>query len=170
MIPCIIFDIDGTLANNQERLHYLDEDPKNWEKYHAEVHKDKPIEPLCHLVRFLELSPVRQGSPLLYVTGRPEITRTVTIQWLFKHIYEPMGVLKSYDLQGRARMKNMIDSVLYMRPSGDHRPDVEIKQMLLAAIRSEGLEPLFVVEDCQHVVDMWKEAGIICLQIKKGDF
>ena len=170
MIPCIVFDIDGTLANNQERLHYLDEDPKNWEKYHAEVHKDKPIEPLCHLIRFLELSPIRQGCPILYMTGRPEATRTATIQWLFKHIYEPMGVLKSYDLQGRARMKGMIDSVLYMRPNEDRRPDVEVKQMLLAALRSEGMEPLLAIEDRRRVVEMWRTEGILCLQAAEGDF
>lgn len=170
MLPCIIFDIDGTLANNQQRLCYLEEDPKNWKAYHAGAHRDRPIDPLCHLVRFLELSPVRQGCPILYMTGRPESSRTVTIQWLFKHIYEPMGVLKFYDLQGRARMKNMIDSVLYMRPDGDHRPDTEVKQALLDTIHSENLHPLFVVEDRKRVVEMWRAKGILCLQAAEGDF
>ena len=42
----IIFDIDGTLANNEHRQHFLIEETKNWEEFFRNMSKDSPIEPI----------------------------------------------------------------------------------------------------------------------------
>ena len=36
----IIFDIDGTLANNENRQHFLVEQTKNWEEFFSNMRKE----------------------------------------------------------------------------------------------------------------------------------
>jgi hydroxymethylpyrimidine pyrophosphatase-like HAD family hydrolase len=31
--PMVVFDIDGTLADNEHRVHYLHNHPKNWDAF-----------------------------------------------------------------------------------------------------------------------------------------
>ena len=57
-----------------------------------------------------------------------------------------------------------------MRGDKDSRPDSEVKQDILKQLKDEGKEILFVVDDRQSVVDMWRTSGITCLQCKKGDY
>ena len=57
-----------------------------------------------------------------------------------------------------------------MRGDKDNRPDSEIKQDILKQLQKEGKEILFVVDDRQSVVDMWRANGITCLQCKKGNY
>ena len=43
MHKAVIFDIDGTLADSQHRLQYLEQQPKQWDKFFSESIKDKYI-------------------------------------------------------------------------------------------------------------------------------
>ena len=74
----IIFDIDDTLSIVGDRQKYLKREPKDWDRFFMNCHKDKPNWPIVNLCRILQLS----GIPVIFVTGRAEISRTKTQQWL----------------------------------------------------------------------------------------
>ncbi len=57
---------------------------------------------------------------------------------------------------------------LRLRKSGDRRIDVIVKREMLAGI--DETKVLFVVEDRNRVVEMWREEGLVCLQCAPGEF
>jgi hypothetical protein len=59
---------------------------------------------------------------------------------------------------------------LYMRSDNDYRADFIVKEELLAQLRADGYNPVMAFDDRQQVVDMWRENGLICAQVAKGDF
>lgn len=159
MKQVIIFDIDGTLANNQHRQHYLTGEKKDWDKFYSEMDKDTPNEPvvfLCNLITaYLCCYTNYSNLKLIICTGRPENYRKQTEEWLHQ-------VINSHGYHFVWK--------LIMRPEGDHRPDYQVKQEMLDALKTDGYEILFTVEDRKQVVDMWRANGITCLQCAEGDF
>lgn len=146
MRSCYIFDIDGTLSNNDHRTHHLLKQPKDWEAYHALVAHDTPHEHICELAIALS-----KTMPIIYCSGRHDGQRRVTENWLM-----------TYAVPGHFG--------LYMRKEGDHRPDHIIKRELLDQIRADGFDPIMAFDDRNQVVDMWREAGIPCAQVAPGNF
>jgi hypothetical protein len=57
-----------------------------------------------------------------------------------------------------------------MRSDNDYRADFIVKEELLAQLRADGYNPVMAFDDRQQVVDMWRENGLICAQVAKGDF
>ena len=43
MKPCIIVDVDGTVADLTHRLHYVTNGNKNWKRFFRDVYMDSPI-------------------------------------------------------------------------------------------------------------------------------
>lgn len=149
MTPAIIWDIDGTLANGDHRIHLIRQEPKRWDEYFSLCDDDKPISHMIDILRSLE----RDFIPV-FATGRPERTRTETTWWLVSH-----GAAT-----GRYPLR------LYMRADGDHRNDDELKIEMLAKIRADGFNPVMVFEDRARVVKAWRAAGMPCAQVAEGDF
>lgn len=145
----IIFDIDGTLADCSHRLHWIQSKPKNWNAFFAGMALDAPIEPTITIAQSL----FNSDNNLIFCTGRPISHYGITQAWLEKHVGDWT-----------------LACPLYMRPSGDHRPDYEIKALLAAKMLADGLNPKVAFEDRQQVVDMWRRSGIICYQVGNGDF
>lgn len=146
---CIIYDIDGTIANGDHRLHLIKTAPKQWDAYFDLCAGDAPIAHMIDLVRALDRDFVS-----VFATGRAERCRRQTESWLIEH--------RAYT--GRYPLR------LYMRADGDHRNDDILKIEMLARIRADGLEPVMVFEDRKRVVDAWRAAGIPCAQVAEGDF
>lgn len=165
MRQAIIFDIDGTLADASHRLSFIQGNPKNWAAFFDSVPDDEPITPLVtlcgHLV-MLHASATNLGVlppfEVVFCTGRPDTHRGETEAWLRKHL--PYGLLDSEKFPIR----------LFMRKSGDFRPDTEVKKDTIELLRATGLEPYVVFEDRKRVVDMWRQNGIMCLQVADGDY
>jgi predicted kinase len=137
---CVIFDIDGTLADCTHRLHFVKHGKRDWDGFFAAMGADGVIEP----VRELLWAVARGDLPIVICTGRPEKYRGVTQNWLGRN-----GI--GYDL-------------LYMRPDGDFRADHIVKKQILDGMRADGFDPFLVIDDRQSVVDMWRENGLVCLQ------
>ena len=71
----VICDIDGTIANNDHRQHFL-EGKKDWDGFFSDLINDKPIHEIIKKVRHLE----SQGNKIIFLSGRPEKTRKETIE------------------------------------------------------------------------------------------
>jgi hypothetical protein len=146
-LPWVIFDMDGTLANIDHRIHLIKKKPKNWDKSHDMMVDDI----LEEKVKFLADACFDSGMNIAIVTGRPEKCRIVTSEWLYNH-----GIM--YD-------------ELHMRPDDDFTPDWEIKEKILIDNFLECNRNIyFVVDDRDCVVAMWRQHGLTCFQCKKGDY
>jgi hypothetical protein len=144
MTDCVIFDIDGTLADVRHRLHYVSHGGKDWPGFFAMMGDDPVHQPVARLLRL-----VHAELPVVLCSGRPEDYRDATERWLSRH--------------------GLPYARLYMRAKGDFRQDAVIKRQILAGIREDGFEPILVVDDRQQVVDMWREEGLTCLQVAPDD-
>lgn len=152
----IIFDIDGTLADVAHRRHHVASKPKNWPAFFAAMDKDPPVK---NVVEFCQQVLRRMVCKVVYCSGRGEEYRTVTEAWLREHVYK--GLFSNWDTAA-------ID--LRMRPAKDSRDDRIIKREMLDALRAEGHDIWFAVDDRQRVVDMWRENGVTVFQCAPGDF
>jgi len=151
-MKCVIFDIDGTLADVNHRLHYLDDSSldrnQQWNAFFGDQHLDTPIEPIVWLnQRLMKASCYGSADDhfkILVVSARPDDYKNVTRTWLYDNAVE------YHDL--------------YMRKSSDTRPDAIVKAEILQQILENGYEPFLVIDDRQSVVDMWRSFGITTLQ------
>jgi phosphoglycolate phosphatase-like HAD superfamily hydrolase len=147
----IVFDIDGTLANCDHRLHHIKEKPKNWKAFFEEAKNDTPIPAMVELFRTLYSGWATDGvtrHTILAVTGRPESIRYDTGKWL---------------------ADNHCDvNKLYMRKNKDYRPDYVVKEEILDQIIAEyGQKPDMVFEDRKQVIDMWRRRGVFVVDVNQ---
>lgn len=59
---------------------------------------------------------------------------------------------------------------LHMRAEGDVRKDSIVKRELFDAHVRGRWNVAFVLDDRNQVVDMWRDLGLVCLQVAPGDF
>ena len=140
----VIFDIDGTLADVSERIHYLKRKLKNWDAFFQGMAQDKAIPSMVRLCNILYAS----GIQIILCSGRNEQDRQEMITWLAQQ-----GV-PYHDL--------------LLRNDKDRRSDTVVKREILATIDKNRV--LFVVEDRSRVVEMWRSEGVVCLQCAPGEF
>jgi hypothetical protein len=143
--PCVIMDLDGTLANADHRLHLLPQNGGSWRAFFEAAEADTPIHEIVMVNNLL-----CNELPVFIVTGRSAVDEAMTVAWLRQH-----GV--SYDK-------------LYMRGADDRREDWAVKREILEEIRASGFEPILAFEDRKKVVAMWREEGVRCLQVCEGDY
>lgn len=147
MRKAVIFDIDGTLANNDHRRHLVEGAPtKDWEKFFSLMHLDEPKEHVRYLFNSFP------GKAIFMVTGRFEKYRHITMDWLVRHKFDAYY------------------SSLYMRPDGDFRPDVEFKRGVYERDIKPHFDVTLVLEDRTSVVKMWRSLGLECWQVAEGEF
>lgn len=139
----VIFDLCGTLADITHRLPEIKEG-----KYFDSMEKIPDDKLKVDIFSLYEIC-VDSFCRIAIVTGRDEKFRHHTKAWLKKH--------------------GITYSELHMRPADDNRSDDEIKQEIyLSHFKSRRV--LFVVDDRQGVVDMWRKHGLTCLQCQEGDY
>lgn len=135
-MDCVICDIDGTVADNRHRLHFLDERPRNWKAFFDAIPGDEPRMPAILVCRGL----TEIGIPIIFCSGRPESHRKQTEDQL-------SSFMLKYDR-------------LFMRKKGDGRKDQFVKKDMLDEIRELGYNPLFSIDDRPTVINMWKSNGV----------
>ena len=137
----IICDIDGTLASMVNR------GPFEWKK----VGQDEPIVPIINVLKhYWSEDPGSKDPTIILFSGRDSSCRNETVEWLRKYDIK-------YDF-------------LYMRSEGDMRKDAIVKRELFDAHVRGVYNVLFVLDDRNQVVDMWRNLGLTCLQVAPGDF
>lgn len=139
----VIVDIDGTIADVRHRLHHIDgSGKKDWKSFFEGMDRDVPIDGILEYVHKLALY-----HRILIVTGRPAKYRARTEKWLHKYRvpYEK----------------------LYMRRTGDHRPDYESKSAVLDDVPPKQI--VLAIDDRPPVCDMWEQHGIKCVRINSAE-
>ena len=116
-------------------------DPKN-------IDLDIPNIPVVTMAQLLK----SQGYTIVIFSGRSKRTKDATKDWL-----------KKYDVPY---------DVLKMRPTGNdwhYMADNKLKQHWLDDLDIKD-DVFAVFDDRQQVVDMWRDNGLTCFQVAKGDF
>ena len=103
MSNIILCDIDGTIANNDHRQHYL-EGKKDWDGFFSELVNDLPIYEIIDQI----IEEQSKGREIIFLTGRPERYRYSCTLWLKEY----------FDF----------DFKLLMRKDNDQRHKLEIKK------------------------------------------
>ena len=150
-----IFDLDGTLADIEHRRPLLeDKTNKNrWLEFFDACDKDKPNFPVIKTLNSLVL----QGNEVWIWSGRSDKAKEKTVTWLKEHCFT-----FSFSFNNIA---------LKMRQAGDFTPDNILKKQWLDEMSPEDRQRLVAVfDDRQRLVDMWRDNGIACFQVAKGDF
>jgi len=144
----IIVDLDGTIANNDHRQHYIltKDGKKDWDSFNRNHYKDQPNHWCVHLMIAMQL----QGYNILIVSGRSDEFFAGTQTWL-----ERSGI--PFDR-------------LLMRKKDDHRKDFEIKSDIYINDIFPHFEIEFCIDDRKQVVDFWRSIGLVCLQCADGNF
>lgn len=146
----IIVDLDGTLALNKHRSHFIDRSngkKADWVSYFEACDKDTPHVSVIKSVNALKL----QGYRVHIFSARGDIVKDKTIRWLSEH-----GVL--YD-------------DLTMREMDTFTPDEILKRFWLLDLYPNYKEDvLCVFDDRDKVVKMWRSLGLTCFQVAEGDF
>lgn len=141
-MPAIIVDIDGTLALKRHRDIYDG----------SRCAEDEPNRDVVMLVSDWAASHENSGE-IIFVSGRSAEWRDETADWICKN-------LAMFDVRWS----------LFMRPRGDNRPDDVVKKEIYDAHIRDVYNVLFVLDDRDSVVRMWRDQGLTCLQVWWGAF
>jgi phosphoglycolate phosphatase-like HAD superfamily hydrolase len=126
-----IFDIDGVVADVRHRLHHL-EGRRSWTGFFREAHLDPLLAEGARLVADLA-----REHEIVWVTGRPEWLREVTVDWLADH--------------------GLPGTELHLRPADDYRPAPRYKLDVLRGLRRRGIAA--VIDDDDEVIQAALDAG-----------
>jgi len=146
---CIVCDLDGTLADNSHRTVHLKKKPKDWNSYKQNMIDDKPINEVIDIV----LTYMMKGTPIILATGREESHRVTTETWLYKEVFDLEEGFCDY-------------TKMYMRKTGDYRPDTVVKKEMLDKIREE-YNILFWIDDRPSVIKMLRENKVFVLDVRQ---
>jgi phosphoglycolate phosphatase-like HAD superfamily hydrolase len=136
----ILVDLDGTVADDEWRLHYRQQ---GWDAYHKQGDRDQPIHDMVTLLRGLNTTFILVG-----LTSRPEKFRQLTTRWC---------VLNDIPL----------DEIL-MRPHDCYLPSPECKVLCMRERFGErwAEEVLFIIDDRDDVAHAFALHGVSTLTIK----
>ena len=132
----ILVDLDGTLALRQGRSPY------DWDS----VLDDDVNDAVVAVVRAV----ADAGYAIVVVSGRDEVCRDSSVQWLDQYLSRPYALL--------------------MRAHGDNRRDEVVKSEMWQAVQAQGYDVRMAFDDRNRCVDLWRSLGIPTFQVAEGDF
>ena len=142
----VIFDLDGTLADISHRLHFIQQEKKDWDSFFDACKDDKPIIQTIDVARAL----YEAGFVIEIWSGRSMRVRRETEDWL--------------------KRNNVRFHLMRLRSETDRRSDVILKEDWLHSLIYRISWPTLVFEDRTRVVEMWRKNGVKCFQVDSGDY
>lgn len=118
----------------------------NANPYNRDWSRDQINYPILKILQLFNES----GCDILITSGRTEVAIKATEEWLFDN--------------------GITYTKLFMRPESDNRKDSIFKKELYEREILGKYNILFVIDDRDQVVDMWRCLGLTCLQVDYGDF
>ena len=140
----VIFDLDGTLADIKHRRHFVEGDNNDWDSFYKECVNDSPKPQTIDMFNLLQSA----GHTMVICSGRSDVVRKETYQWLRKNNIKP--------------------DILFMREDGDFTADDRLKKNWLKVMNKSDIYCVF--DDRDRVVKMWRKEGLTCLQVDEGNF
>lgn len=137
----VVFDLDGTLANIEHRVHFVRNGRRDYDDFFAACINDAPNEPVVKSF----FAHLEAGHRVEIWSARSDKVRAETEAWLGS-----VGIPSRY--------------LVNMRQDGDQMRDVELKRAWLHALHPDE-RPDLVYDDRQSVVDMWRAEGLACFQV-----
>lgn len=130
MKKIILCDIDGTIANNDHRQHFL-EGKKDWDGFFDSLNMDKPIYKIINKV----IEEHKNNKKIIFLTGRPERYRLSTTEWLQNYFN--------------------FEITMFMRSDDDKRDKLSIKKELFENnFKKEEID--YIIENDIALIEMWK--------------
>ena len=142
-MKCVIFDIDGTLANCEHRTHFISK--KDWNSFYNSCFEDAVIEQVCFLI-----DKFKNDFKIILLTGRPESNLNLTIEWLNKN--------------------NIYFDEIIMRKNKDFRKSPLFKQENIINLINEGYEIFCAFEDRLDCVEMYKNMGVFVFNVANNQY
>jgi len=142
-MKCVIFDIDGTLANCEHRTHFILK--KDWNSFYNSCSDDTVIEQVCFLI-----DKFKNDFKIILLTGRPESNLNLTIEWLNKN--------------------NIYFDEIIMRKNKDFRKSPLFKQENIINLINEGYEIFCAFEDRFDCVEMYKNMGVFVFNVANNQY
>jgi len=142
MLPtAIIIDLDGTLIDTKVKVSEKDYENINWEKFHSDNYSSQIFDWCKRLVNLYS-----DRYDILFVTSRDnsELSRTLTLDWLEKEL-------------------PCVDFFLYMRKSGDLRPDHIVKKEIYNNQIKDSYFVELAIDDKISNCEMWESIGVKAL-------
>lgn len=139
----VICDIDGTIADNSHRQHYL-EGKRDWKSFFEGIENDKPILKILKKIEYL----YQDGFQIIFVTGRPEEYRELTQKWLKKYLN--------------------VNFSLFMRKNNDRRDKVQIKKEIFEK-NIKGLNIFLVFENDETLCNLWASFGLEVFKVDESN-
>lgn len=134
-LPAVaVFDIDGVLADVRHRLHHVETKPKDWPAFFGAMADDAALPDGVALAR----EHADAGHAIVYLTGRNESYRQITMAWFAEH--------------------GLPEGRLVMRRDDDRRPARFFKPQAIARI-ARGATVVAVVDDDAAVVEALRRDG-----------
>lgn len=99
----VLFDLDGTIADNAHRLHYFDRADMNWDEYEEQCTYDQPFPSTIEMMKALKFV----NKQVWIWTGRSDHVLSQTQTWLHRY--------------------NVPYDQLIMRPKEDSTPNAMLK-------------------------------------------
>lgn len=121
--------------------HMRGRSPYDWHR----VGEDAPDKNVIELLKSL-----KDSYEIILFSGRNNRSEKETVDWLNEN--------------------DIPYNQLYMRQDGDSRADSVVKQEMYESKVKGKFNVISVFDDRDQVVDMWRENGLKCLQVERGDF
>lgn len=135
----ILCDIDGTVANNDHRQHFL-EGKKDWDGFFNALDKDQPIYPIIDKI----IEENKSGKEIIFLTGRPERYKDLTKTWLKKYF--------TFDIR------------ILMRGDNDQRNKIITKkEIFIANFKRNEID--LVIDNDEELIKMWESFGLSTLKV-----
>ena len=141
----VVFDLDGTLALNEHRQHFVNRESgkKDWKSFFAACDKDDLFWQVARVLQVLDAT----GNRVEIWSGRSAEVLDKTLAWLGENGLAHVPI--------RCRNEN------------DFTPDHELKKSWLDECSQK---PDLVFDDRASVVAMWRANGVACAQVAEGNF
>tara|TARA_B100001057_G_C22857721_1_gene953312 strand:+ start:183 stop:608 length:426 start_codon:yes stop_codon:yes gene_type:complete len=141
MKKIILCDIDGTIANNDHRQHFL-QGKKDWDGFFSELKNDLPIKKIINQIIDLQ----SKGKKIIFITGRPERYRHSTEKWLSKYFTFEIEVIMRKDNDRKNKL-------------------VTKKEMFDLRFNSDEIYCCFENDDL--LIDLWTSLGIDTIKVNQ---